>query len=252
MNNQSAIKALLDEKGLSIFCPAYNEEENIEICITNMMNFLKNLTENFEIIIVDDGSTDKTPQIADELSKRYSPVKVIHHPHNKGYGAAIKTGFSHCKKDLIFYTDSDNQFDIKEITVFLEKIQLYDMVIGYRAKRKDPWMRLLYSKVYKMVIFFVMNLKLKDVDCSFKLFRREVIDSFELYTDTGSIDLEILYKAVQKKFSFCEIPVTHYPRTKGAVSFEYFRLGGFSPVKPRAIINLLRDMLIVKRKDKGT
>jgi len=247
MRKPEKIKKLLNEKGISVFFPAYNEEENVEICINNTRDFLLGLTDNFEIILVNDGSIDKTGKVADQLAKVYSRVRAIHHPSNKGYGAALKTGFSACSKDLIFYTDADNQFDINELNMFLNLIFDYDLILGYRAERKDPWMRLFYSRMYHIVINMIMHIKLKDADCSYKLFKKEVIDSMELLSDTGFIDVEIIIKAVSNNFKFCEIPVTHFPRTRGTVSFEYFRLGGFSPVKPKAILDLVKDMIDVKK-----
>jgi glycosyltransferase involved in cell wall biosynthesis len=251
MPDKTEIKNLIDSKGISVFFPAFNEEENINIIVDKTRNFLQNWTDNYEIIVVNDGSSDRTGEIIDSLSKNYNGVVAVHHSKNLGYGAALKSGFRSCTKGLIFFTDADNQFDINELSIFFNLIFNYDMVLGYRAKRKDPWMRLFYSKMYHLVILMIMHIWLKDGDCSFKLFRREVIDSMELYSDKGFIDVEIILKAIKNKFTYCEVPVTHYPRTRGKVSFEYFRIGGFSPVKPKAIIDLLKDMFAVKKILKG-
>ncbi|MBU1627052.1 glycosyltransferase family 2 protein, partial [bacterium] len=191
------VRAFLGEKGISAFFPAYNEEENVEISVNNIQNFLQGWTDNFEIIIVNDGSTDKTREIADTLVKTNPKLKVVHHSLNSGFGAALKSGFAACTKKLFFYTDADNQFDISELTKFFELITKYDLVIGYRAKRQDPWMRLFYSRMYRLVLNLFMHIKLKDADCSFKLYRREVIDSIKLYSDTGVIDVEIILRAVK-------------------------------------------------------
>jgi glycosyltransferase involved in cell wall biosynthesis len=205
---------------ISIIFPAYNEEENIEKAVRNCLSVLEKFIsqKNYEIIVVDDGSKDKTGKIADELQKKYvKHVKVIHHQKNKGYASALRSGFQNSRYELIFYTDADNQFEIEELkdVVPLIKETDVDVVVGYRKNRKDPLHRLFISQGYNFLIRILLGIKVKDVDCSFKLFKREVLRDIEIKHEGWLVDTEILAKAIKKGYKIKEIPVTHYPRKKG-------------------------------------
>lgn len=209
----------MKKSSISIVLPAYNEEENIEKAIKSCISILEKISqgENYEVIVVDDGSKDKTGEIAEEIQENDANVKVIHHKKNKGYASALRTGFENAKFDLIFYTDADNQFDIAEIKNFLPLIKEgdADVVVGYRVNRKDRIHRLFISWGYNFLIRILLGIKVKDVDCSFKLFKREVLQGVEIKHEGWLVDTEILAKVVKKGYNIEEIPVTHYPREKG-------------------------------------
>ncbi|MDD3726341.1 MAG: glycosyltransferase family 2 protein [Candidatus Ratteibacteria bacterium] len=203
-------------KSISVILPAYNEEENIATAIISIKDFLAVLCDNYEVIVVNDGSSDKTGERAEHFARQDpSHVRVFHHSSNKGYGTALKTGFSNARYEYIFYTDSDNQFDIKELKNFLPLIEKYDIVIGYRIKRKDSLLRIFLSKGYNYLIFLLFHLKVKDVDCSFKLFHRYVLDAIKIECDDFFIDTEFLVRAKKAGFYIAEQGVSHYPRKQG-------------------------------------
>ena len=203
-------------KNISVVLPAYNEEENIADVIINVKDVLKTLSENYEIILVNDGSSDRTGEIAEHFAQE-DPyhIRVFHHSSNKGYGAALKTGFLNAQYEYVFYTDADNQFDITELRNFLPMLEKYDIIIGYRIKRKDSLLRIFLSKGYNYLVFFLFRLKVRDVDCSFKLFHKYVLDAIKIKCDDFFVDTEILVRAKKAGFHIMEKGVTHYPREKG-------------------------------------
>jgi glycosyltransferase involved in cell wall biosynthesis len=204
-------------KEISAFFPAYNEEENIEKTVLKAQNFLSKYALKYEIIIVDDGSTDKTGEIADRLAKKDSHIRVIHHSPNKGYGEALKSGFYNAKYDWIVTTDSDGQFDFSELENLWAKSKEADVVIGYRLKRKDPFFRKLFGFGWTFLNNLLFGLKVRDIDCSFKLVRRKVIETIPRLQSTrgGMISPELLAKAHRKGFKIAEVGVHHYPRFAG-------------------------------------
>lgn len=203
-------------KSLSVFFPAYNEEESIRETTIKAANVLKKLSIDWEIIVVNDGSKDKTGQIADELANENKQIRVIHQK-NGGYGMALRSGFTNAKYDWIVYTDSDGQFDFSEITKFLEKTDKYDVVYGYRIKRRDPFFRLLFAKGWALSLFVFFGLNLKDVDCGFKLFKKEVIEKILPLDSTrgGMINAELAIKSKKHGFKIAQVGVNHYPRLMG-------------------------------------
>ncbi len=202
---------------LSVFFPCINEEGNVENIVKKAEKVLKKLKLKYEIIIVDDGSTDKTGEIADNLSKQNSLIRVIHHPKNLGYGEALKSGFYNAKFDTIVYTDGDRQFDFSEVTKFLEKIKEADLVIGYRIKRRDPFIRTVFKQGWKLTLLAFFRLTLKDVDCGFKMVKRKVLEEIpHLESQRGAmINAEIAIKAKKGGFRIAEVGVNHYPRLCG-------------------------------------
>ena len=205
----------MDKEGITIFFPAYNEELSIERTALNSLKVAPSLFTDFEIIIVDDGSRDQTPKIIGDLAKQNKNIRVVHHSTNKGYGAALKSGFANSKKELVFYTDGDGQFDISEIKNLLPFINEADLIIGYRIKRSDPWYRLLFAKMYGLAIGILFNLWVKDVDCAFKLIKKIVLDEINLKSDGAFISAELLIRAKKKGFRIKQIGVHHYPRLGG-------------------------------------
>lgn len=202
---------------LSVFFPCINEEGNIENIIKRAEDVLKRLGIKYEIIIVDDGSTDATGKVADELALMNSNIRVIHHSKNLGYGEALKSGFYNAKYETIVYTDGDGQFDFAEVTKFLEKIKDHDLVIGYRIKRKDPFFRILFKKGWTLSLWAFFGLTLKDVDCGFKMVRKKVLEKMpRLESSRGAmINAELAIKVKKYGFKIAQIGVNHYPRTSG-------------------------------------
>ncbi len=200
---------------VSVVFPAFNEELNLEAVVTSALTILPRFTRSFEIIIVNDGSKDQTGVVAGRLAGLSEKVKVIHHPHNRGYGAALKSGIEQAKMDLVFFCDSDGQFAIEDISRLLEWIDQYDMVIGYREKRQDPRHRLLNAKAWNLLVRFLLGLKVHDIDCAFKLFRREIFERIQIDTVGAMVNTEILARALRSGFKLKEVPVRHFRRLYG-------------------------------------
>lgn len=209
---------------ISVFFPTYNEEANIKKTVLKALEVLKKNFKNFEIIIVDDGSTDKTKSIAEELVKedgtiRPARIKIISHEVNKGYGASLQTGFYGSRYEWIAFTDSDGQFDFSEINKFIETQDRTkaDLVIGYYKKRRVSKFKIITSKMWEFSVILLFGLKVRDIDCGFKLISKKVIENIPyLESERGAfISSELLIKSKKAGFKIVEIPVTHYPRTQG-------------------------------------
>lgn len=207
------------QQSISVFFPAYNDEYTIRKMVTNALDVLRTLTDDYEIIIVDDCSLDNTGKIADELAKEFYQVKVIHHKKNRGYGGALRSGFVAASKDWIFYTDGDAQFDVKEITILIEKADDADIVTGYRLKRSDPLSRRMFGGMYNWLVRTMFNLKVRDVDCDFRLIRRSVFDKVKLTKNSGVICVELMKKISQYNFKIHEVCVNHFNRRFGNSQF---------------------------------
>jgi glycosyltransferase involved in cell wall biosynthesis len=201
---------------ISVFFPCYNEQDNVERTVEQALAVLKKLNADFEVIIVDDGSSDTTGQIADEISSRDSRVKVVHHPTNLGYGAALQSGFKAATKELVFYTDGDGQFDINEMPPLLPLTEQYDIVSGYRLNRQDSFIRKINGWCWTKLVCWMFGMKIRDVDCAFKLYKRKIFDNIKLSSTGALIDTEILARAIRKGYSITQKGVHHYPRTAGA------------------------------------
>ena len=201
---------------ISVFFPCYNEQDNITRTVEQALAVLEKLNFDFEIIIVDDGSSDSTGQIADKIADRNSRVKIVHHQTNLGYGAALKSGFKAAKKELVFYTDGDGQFDISELPPLLPLIKQYDIVSCYRLNRQDNIIRKINGWCWTKLTCLLFGMKVRDIDCAFKLYKREIFDNIELSSSGALIDAEILARAVRKGYRITQKGVHHYPRTAGA------------------------------------
>lgn len=202
---------------LSVFFPAYNEEKNIESTIKKAVAVLKDLgIPKWEVIIVNDGSKDQTGEVADRLSKGMDNVRVVHQV-NGGYGMAVRGGMYNSKYQWIVYTDSDGQFDFAEVTKFLDLTDQADAIWGYRIKRQDPLFRLLNAKGWKLALWIFFGLYLKDVDCGFKMIKKEVIDTIPKLESTrgGMVNAELAIKAKKYGFKITQVGVNHYPRLHG-------------------------------------
>jgi len=228
------------DKSISIILPLYNEEENIAKVIRKVIEVLKSITDRYEIILVDDGSIDKTPGIIKELQQHNKYTHCVRHDTNLGYGAALASGFHVAQHDLLFFMDADGQFDISEIKHFISFIESYDFVIGCRIKRSDPWYRVFIGNCYSWLIRKLFKLNVKDINCGFKLFKRLVFSVIKIKTTGLLVNAEMLVKAKSAGYSIKEIGITHYPRLKGKQKGLQFKL---FPVFLREIIYLYTGKL---------
>lgn len=201
---------------LSIFFPAFNEEANITTTIIDARNAALSLAKSYEIIVVNDGSTDRTVEVVKELQAHDSNIRLISHKSNRGYGGAVKTGLKACKMDWIFFTDADGQFHYDELGKFVNLASSYDLIIGYRKKRMDPFHRVFVAQVLLKIWNFVLfGLTVRDVDCAYKLFKREVRNAIKLETESAITVTEFIVKAKDKGYKMIQLPVIHYPRKFG-------------------------------------
>ncbi len=207
----------MPDKKLSVFFPLFNEEGNVETIVKKSVEILEKLKLEYEIILINDGSSDKTEEVIDKLVLRNSKIRAIHHPKNLGYGEALKSGFYNAKYDTIVYTDGDNQFDFAEVTKFLEKIDEYDLIVGYRIKRQDPLFRILFKMGWKLSLLAFFRLTLKDADCGFKMIKRKVLEKIpHLLSSRGAmINAELAIKTKKAGFKIGQVGVNHYPRLSG-------------------------------------
>ena len=200
---------------VSVFFPCYNEEDNITRATEQGIAVLEELKADYELIIVNDGSADSTGQIADEIAGKNPRIKVVHHQTNLGYGSALQSGFKAATKKLVFYTDGDGQFDISELPPLLPLIEHYDIVSCYRLNRQDPFIRKINAWCWTKLVCFLFGMRIRDIDCAFKLFKREIFDSIKMSSAGALIDTEILARALRKGYTVTQKGVYHYPRTAG-------------------------------------
>lgn len=219
---------------LSVIIPAYNEERNIEVVINQVFSTLPAIVNSFEVIAINDGSKDKTPLILSQLANKYRGLQVIHHKKNMGYGNALISGFNRAKNDYIFFMDADNQFDFSEIKRLLIFKDDYDIVAGVRIERRDSFLRDLNGTIFNFTVKFLFNIPIMDIDCAFKLFKKEVIKELNLHSPGALINTEILAKARRNNRSLMLVGVTHYPRKYGRQS------GANLKVIFRAIFEVIR------------
>lgn len=201
---------------LSIFFPFWDEEKNIESVVRKAIPVAKAVAKKWEIIMVDDGSTDRTAQIAANLEKEDSHLRLVRNNTNRGYGAALRTGFASCKYNLIVFNDGDNQFDFLEVSKFLEKIKDSDIVIGFRKKRLDHPLRHVLMNLLKIWDFVFFGFYFRDIDCGFKMFKKTSLKKImPLESEGAMITTEILAKAKKKNLKIVQVEVKHYPRLYG-------------------------------------
>lgn len=201
---------------LSIFFPFWNEETNIKKVVEKAIPVAEKIAKKWEIIMVNDGSADKTLEIAEALVKNNAHLRVVSHQPNRGYGAALKEGFTNSRYDIIVFNDGDGQFDFGEVTKFIEKIETADIVIGIRKKRIDHPFRHLLMSFLKIWDFIFFGFYFRDIDCGFKMFRKKALDKIlPLISEGAMITTEILARAKRAKLKIIEVEVTHYPRSAG-------------------------------------
>jgi len=201
---------------VSVFFPAYYDEKNIGKVVDSAVRVLEELKlKDYEVIIIEDGSPDKTAEVADELAVKYQKVRVIHHEKNMGYGATLKDGFLNAKLDYVFYTDGDNQFDLNELKKFVALIPYSDIVVGYRKKKQYSLYRKFTSLCYNYLLKLIFDIHFWDIDCAFKLFKTDLFKKININSVDAFIDAEIMLKAKLLDYSVTEIGVMHLPRVDG-------------------------------------
>ena len=204
-----------DIVSISVFLPCYNEQDNVRRTVENAVTVLEKIKADYEIIIVNDGSSDATGSIAEQIAAQNNRVKAVHHPTNRGYGAALQSGFKAATKKFVFFTDGDGQFDISEMPPLMPLMADYDIVTCYRINRQDPVIRKINAWCWTKLVCLLFNMKIRDIDCAFKLFNREIFDTMKLVSTGALIDAEILARAVRKGCRITQTGVHHYPRTAG-------------------------------------
>ncbi|MCL5278614.1 MAG: glycosyltransferase family 2 protein [Planctomycetes bacterium] len=200
---------------ITVFFPCYNEQENVAKVAQQALDVLEGLHADYEVIIVNDGSADDTGAVADRIAARHPRVRVIHHPRNLGYGAALQSGFRAATKDLVFHTDGDGQFDLAELPPWLPLMEQYDIVCGYRLNRRDNFVRRMNGWLWTKMTCRLFSLRLRDIDCAFKLYKRAIFDDLKLESTGALISTEILARAARKGCRITERGVPHYPRIAG-------------------------------------
>jgi len=234
-----------NSRSISLVLPAYNEEGNIEKTVKDSIAFLesKDIFREFEIIVVDDGSRDSTSAILKKLKENFS-IKIITHSKNLGYGKALMSGVDNSQFPLIFFMDADGQFDIRDLDKLFSYLDRYDIVVGYREKRQDSLYRIILGKTHTFLISLLFELKLRDVNCGFKLIKREVFDTLDSLCSGPLAYSDILVNAKNKGLKIKEVPVSHYPCRKGN------QTGGSLKVILSAIKELLELWYRVKIKSR--
>jgi glycosyltransferase involved in cell wall biosynthesis len=218
---------------LSYFFPAHNEAANLAGLVDEALATLPTLAEEFEIVIVDDGSKDATPALADELAATHPAVRAVHHPVNLGYGAALRSGFAAARFDHLAFTDGDRQFKVADLGRLIERLQAggADAVVGYRIKRADPLVRTVYARLYRLANRIFFGLKVRDVDCACKLFKRAALEGVAVESSGAFFSAELLIKLGARGRKIEEVGVPHFPRTAGSPT----------GAKPQVVLRAVRD-----------
>jgi glycosyltransferase involved in cell wall biosynthesis len=221
-----------DVLSISAVLPAFNEEQVIAASVAAMVTTFEALGADYEVIVVNDGSRDRTAAILTELGQANPRVRMVSHERNQGYGAAVWTGFISATKELVFLTDGDKQFDVDELSLLLPMMDGADMVIGYRHKRADPPLRLLNAWGWKLLVNGLFGYTARDIDCAFKLFRRRILDRVDVHSRGATFSAEFLIKARRLGYVIRERAVSHYPRPAGQAT----------GAKPAVILRAFREL----------
>jgi glycosyltransferase involved in cell wall biosynthesis len=215
-----ATRATPAAPGLTVFFPAYNDSGTIASMVVTAVQTARRLTSDFEVLVVNDGSKDRTASILDELAQLYPEVRVIHHETNRGYGGALRSGFAAVRKELIFYTDGDAQYDPAELELLWRRLAPdVDLVNGYKISRSDPLHRIVIGRIYHHTVRLLFGLRMRDIDCDFRLMRRAIFDRVRLEKNSGVICLEMMKKIQDAGFRLAEVPVHHFHRAYGKSQF---------------------------------
>ena len=209
---------------LSVVLPAYNEEANVASAVEKVSTVAQQLGMEYEIILVNDGSTDRTGEIGRELAQRIPNFRLVEHYPNRGYGGSLKAGFAAATKDLIAFAPADNQFDFSEISLLLDRLDRAEIVSGYRAQREDRFIRKVNAFGWNTLVRLLFGYLCRDIDCGFKLFRREILDHVTIVSDGAMIDTELLAGARARGYRIAEAPVTHLPRVGGEATGANIRV----------------------------
>jgi glycosyltransferase involved in cell wall biosynthesis len=209
---------------IAAFFPAFNDSATIASLVITTHCTLQCFCEDFEIVVVNDGSADHTGELLSHLQSFYPRLRVVDHGVNRGYGAALRTGFASCTKDWIFYTDGDAQYDVRELARLIESWEPgVDIINGYKIARSDPFYRVLIGAIYNQTVKWAFGLKLRDIDCDFRLIRRSVFDRVRLHSSSGVICVEMIRRFQDSGCMFKEVPVHHFFRAFGRSQFFNFR-----------------------------
>jgi glycosyltransferase involved in cell wall biosynthesis len=230
-NRQSAVS-------ITVFFPCYNEQENVARVVEGAVDMLEGLHADYEIIIVDDGSADDTGRVADALATDNDRIRVVHHSHNLGYGAALQSGFRAATKELVFYTDGDGQFDIREMPALLPLMADYDVVSCYRINRQDHALRKLAGWLWTKMTCMIFSLDVRDMDCAFKLYKRAIFDHIKMESTGALIDTEILARIARRGYRITQKGVHHFPRTAGQPT----------GANPRVVLRAFKELLKLRRR----
>ena len=209
---------------LSLVLPAHNEEANIGVVVERALAILPDFTDDFEVIVVDDGSRDRTKPIVEELAVAHHQVKVVHHPTNKGYGGALTSGFRHATGDYVMFMDADRQFDISDLALLSPFVAGFDVVAGFRKERNDPVHRRVFAEIFNVVVRVLFGVHLRDIDCAFKIFRGDLLRSIELTAPGALINTEMQAKLRRKGATIQQVGVNHYPRIAGVATGGSWRV----------------------------
>jgi glycosyltransferase involved in cell wall biosynthesis len=210
--------------GLTVFFPAYNDSGTIASLVITALRTARGLTADFEIVVVNDGSADGTAEIVDELARTYPEVRAVHHTRNRGYGGALRSGFEAATRELVFYTDGDAQYDPAEMVLLWNAFgDGVDLVNGYKISRSDPLHRIIIGRIYHHTVKLLFGLRVRDVDCDFRLLRRSIFNDVTLEKSSGVICVEMMKKIQDAGFRIAEVPVHHYHRAFGRSQFFNFR-----------------------------
>lgn len=223
-------------KSITVAMPAFNEAENIPAMIQDVVTVMEPLGRDYEVIVVNDGSRDNTSAVVHSLEGQYPRLRLVEHPQNQGYGAAVFTGLTSASKELVFFTDADRQFDLAEITKLLDHIEQYDLVVGYRAPRRDPLMRRLNGWGWSRLVRVLFGYTARDIDCAFKMMQRHVVEHLrdQVQSRGATFSAEFLVRAKHAGFTIAEVAIKgHRPRVAGSPT----------GAKPAVIIRAFKELL---------